>query len=676
LKKSVFIFVLWLMAGLCACQLKTGGQTEEKPVDRILKKTSEPRQMKDTEPARFEDFAKKAAADEFNFPEKSSEPQEGGRVRVRTTADPRLINLILSNDASANQVLGYVYDSLLTRDPETFEWLPWIAHTWEIRDIAFIGGKPVEGFYDEKTGVFYPGQGMVSALEKEIKPMGGNRFEIRGRTYAGKLEKMNYTARILPLTGPSVSKILPQNLKRQSVFIFHLRDGVAWHDGRPLSVEDVLFSFQIITNEHTDAGHLRNYYRDIEEVKKLDSHTLRFTYKKSYFLALSFCGGIPIIPRHRYYPERFKGDAKSLGSFFNSHPDNWKPVGNGPYIFREWKRGQWIKLSKNPNYWARKAGFPYFKSQQPYLDEIQFVVINNSNAALKELMSGNIDADFEITQELWHDQRTLSESFVEKFARARFLTPLYTYVGWNLERPYFKDYRVRQALSHLIPKKKILDEIHRGLGQEVTGPFFINGPVYDHSIDPLPYDPAKARELLRQAGWVDHDGDGIRDKDGIAFRFEYLIHNAKEYHQKIADIIKESLEQAGIIMNIRVIDWSIFSQTVTDRNFDAVRFAWGTGIDGDEFQIWHSSQSGKGGSNFISFADAEVDQILEECRNLFDPLERWKRYRRMHHILHRLQPYSFLFSFDTLAYYHRKFRGVKLYTRGPNLNEWYIEEKK
>jgi len=673
LKNTIKIFfTFFLISFLTGCQLWLG---ESQGQEKISATKTETLFLAKENPPYLEDFIKKTPLDNFNFPEKVSQPQEGGRIRIRATTDPRLINLILSNDASANQVLNYVYDSLLTRDPESFEWLPWIAHSWEIKDIAFINGKPVEGFYDEKTKLFYPGQGMVSALTQDIKVLASNKFEVYGKTYYGKLEKLYHTTKILPTHGTSFAKILDKNLKRQSVFIFHLRDNVKWHDGYPLTIDDILFSFQIITNEHTDAGHLRNYYRDIQEVKKVGTHSIRFTYNKSYFLALSFCGGIPIIPKHRYYPERFKGDAKSLGDFFNSHPDNWKPIGNGPYIFKEWKRGQWIKLEKNPNYWAKKIGFPYFKSNQPYLDEIQFVVINNSNAALKELMSGNIDADFEITQELWYDQRTLTPNFLKQFARSQFLTPLYTYVGWNLNRPFFKDYRVRQALSHLIPKKKILDDIHKGLGQEVTGPFFINGPVYDHNIKPLAYNPSKARELLKEAGWIDHDGDGIRDKDGVPFVFEYLIHNAKEYHQKIADIIKESLEQAGIIMNIRVIDWSIFSQTVTERNFDAVRFAWGTGIDGDEFQIWHSSQSGKGGSNFISFADPEVDQILEECRNLFDPLERWKKYRKMHHILHKLQPYSFLFSFDTLAFYHRKFRGVKLYTRGANLNEWYIQEQ-
>jgi peptide/nickel transport system substrate-binding protein len=411
-------------------------------------------------------------------------------------------------------------------------------------------------------------------------------------------------------------------------------------------------------------------------VLKINSHLVQFRYKKPYFLSLSFCGGLPLIPVHRYQPEQFKGDEKSLAEYFNSHPDNWKPIGNGSYLFKEWKKSQVIILTKNKNYWAAKEKFPYFQKDQPYLDEIHYVIINNSNAALKELMSDNLDTDFDITQSIWEDPRTSSDSFNKKFARARYITPLYTYIGWNNKRPFFKDYRVRQAMTRLIPKEKILKEIHFGLGENVTGPFYSKGPIYDNSLPVQAYNTVLARKLLEEAGWVDHDGDGIRDKDGVKFEFEYLIHNAKEYHQKIADIIKESLEEAGIVMHIRMIDWTIFAQTVAERNFDAVRFAWGTGIDDDPFQIWHSSQIGGGGSNFISYSNPEVDQIIESGRNIFDPIRRWALFRRLHQILYQEQPYTFLFSLDALAIYHRKFRGVKFYSSGYNLNEWYIADGK
>ena len=187
--------------------------------------------------------------------------------------------------------------------------------------------------------------------------------------------------------------------------------------------------------------------------------------------------------------------------------------------------------------------------------------------------------DFDIEPDIWFSDQTNTEEFLSKFAKAHIVVPMYTYIGWNMDTPFFEDKRVRQAMTHLIPLDKIAQEIHKGLVTRVTGPFYINGPIYDHNIKPYEYSLKKAKRLLRKAGWLDHDGDGIIDKDGKPFQFEYLIHNGRDYHQKIADIIKESIEKAGIKMLIRKIDWTIFGETVADRKFDAVRFAWGSNID-------------------------------------------------------------------------------------------------
>ena len=669
--KARLFSIFFLIIFGTSCQLISTPQEKKKlPPPSNLEGENIPKPKTIT---RLEDFAKIIDADKDNTPPKDYLPAEGGSINVRLPIDPRLLSPVISNEGTANTIMGYVYDSLITRDPETFEWLPWLAYAWEVRDVALQNGKEVEGFFDEASGLFYPGRGLFHAADVELKTRSYGLYQIKNLQIAGKRDKVvRYTAAITP---PKYGGFKPATLKKNVVYVFYLRDQIKWHDGFPFSAEDILFSFDIINNPFTDAAHLRNYYRDIRKLEILNSHSVKFTYEKPYFLSLSFCGGMPLLPKHRYNPERFRGDQKSLADYFNQHPDNWKPIGTGPYLFDTWDKGRLIRLTKNKNFWARSAGLPYFKANQPYLDQIQFIIVNNSNAALKELTSGNIDADFEVTQSSWEDPRANSQSFTRSFVRAKFLIPLYTYIGWNLERPFFQDPKVRKALTYLIPKQKILKEIHKDLGQLVTGPFFIEGPTYDHSLPPLYYNPVKARALLKEAGWLDHDGDGIRDKDGVPFQFEYLIHNAREYHQKIADIMKESLEEAGIIMNIRLIDWTVFAKTVMERNFDAVRFAWGTGIDGDPFQIWHSSQIGGGGSNYVGYKNPEIDKILEEARTLFNPLDRWKLYLKMHQILYEEQPYTFLFSFYTLGFYNRKYYGVKFYSGGYNFTEWFIPQE-
>lgn len=619
----------------------------------------------------LKDIIKKVPVDEFNYPDKKTIPKEGGKIVIRTKAEPRMLSPIISNESPVGAVIGLVSDSLIIRDPETFEWLPWIAHTWEVKDKACIKNKCIEGYFD--GNIFYQGPGVIVTLPEYLNKRGDKTFIFnKVINYNFKVKKNFYTVELIPISNP-IRLDKNYNILKSSVYIFYIREGVSWHDFHPFDARDVVFSYNVIMNPFVDAAHLRNYYIDVEKVTLIDNYTVRFDYKKQYFLSLSFCGGIPLIPRHRYKIDSFKGDQKSFAEFFNTHPDNWKPLGTGPYLFESWEKGKFIRLVKNKNYFARRLRLPYFDPKRPYIDVIEYRLITNDNVAIKELTSGNIDADFEVTPEIWFDSRTNTEDFQNKIVRAKYITPLYAYIGWNLKRPFFQDPRVRVALSHLVPKKKILDEIHKGLGEVVTGPFFINSPMYDSTIEAYDYDPVKARQMLKEAGWVDHDGDGIRDKDGINFEFEYLVHNARDYHKKIADIIKESFEEAGIRVNIRVIDWTVFAKTVSEGNFDAVRFAWGTGIDTDPYQVWHSSQI-NGGSNFISFANPEVDRLLEEARREFDQQKRWEMYRRLHRILHELQPYTFLFSFHSLGFYSRKIRGVKFYIGGPSITEWYIDE--
>lgn len=652
------------------------------------------------EPQTLKDFIKTPSTDKFNDRVSEAErntqkPTSGGQIVVRIPVDPKSLNPLTDNGAQSQHVNSFLFDSLITRDPETLEWLPWIAKRWEERDVVYkTDGSAIEGriiSQDNDSVSIIPHAGKTVLGKQDIVD-----FDIAGKTVitqdgltlTGSINELTYTIEIepdnasdaitIPLSDIAEYENHPDKKKivHNGAYYFTIRNSVKWHDGAPFTVDDIIFSYNTVMNEYVDAAPLRNYYQDVKSVEIIDNDTVKFMYGKSYFLSLSFCGGMTILPRHVYNPDQFEGDDERFGSFFNQHEANRHPIGNGCYRFVKWDKGKQIVVEKNQDYWASQSNLPYWDKAQPYLDRIVWTVINNKTAALKELQNGNVDVDFDVEPDIWFSDQTNTDSFCNTFARAYMKVPLYTYIGWNMDTPYFSDPRVRQAMTHLIPRKKIAEEIHGGLVDIVTGPFFIDGPVYDHSIEPLELSLKKAKRLLRRAGWLDHDGDGILDKDGVAFEFEYLIHNAKDYHQKIADIVKESVEKAGIRMLIRKIDWTVFSETVSDRKFDAVRFAWGTGIDGDPFQIWHSSQIENRGSNYVGYRNERVDEILETARETFDPVKRWALYREMHHILHEDQPYTFLFCFKTLFFYNKKFQNVKIYSTRPgyDLREWYIAD--
>jgi peptide/nickel transport system substrate-binding protein len=448
-----------------------------------------------------------------------------------------------------------------------------------------------------------------------------------------------------------------------------VRPGIRWHDGQPFTAEDVKFSYDTMMNVNVEAQHIRNYFQHIEWCRVLeDGATVAFRNDKPYFNQFAFVAGIYLLPRHVFNPAQFGGDEVAFATAFNTHPFRERPVGMGPYRLKEWRKNEFLVTERNPDYWASAlpaGSVPKWAPEQPYMDEIRFILIQEKAAVLKELQKGNIDADLDVEPDTWFMDETNTADFKSRFVRAKRYGFLFTYVGFNMDRALFSDPVARMAVSMLIPRERIAQSIHQGLADPVSGPFYSKGPGYDHSVEPVAYDPDGAKRLLRRNGWLDRDGDGIVEKEingqVVPFAFSYSIHNARDYHQKIADIIKESVEQAGISMTIRKSDWTIFAETIRNKDFDAVRFAWGASLDPDPYQIWHSTQAENKGDNFVGYRNARVDEICVQIRETFDPIRRWDLAREMHRVVAAEQPYAFLFGFNETYFHARGIQGVKLY---------------
>lgn len=436
-------------------------------------------------------------------------------------------------------------------------------------------------------------------------------------------------------------------------YTFHLRDDVIWHDGKPLTADDIVYTFNKIMDPKVDSPHLRVYYQDIKEVKKIDDHTIEFTYSKPYFMALGFVGGIPILPKHIFEKEKD----------FNRHPAGRAPIGNGPYKFAEWKTGKHLLLKRNENYWD--------KENTPEIEEIRFKIIPDDTVSLQALKKGEIDLT-SLRPIQWVRQ-TGSEKFNNKFAKHEYYTPSYRFIGWNLRKPQFQDKRVRKALTHLVNRRAVLDKLEYGLGKITTGPFWVFGYDYNQDISPIPFDPEAAKKLLDEAGWIDEDGDGIREKGGEKLEFTFLIPAGADLYTRLATIMKQDFEKAGIAMDIRTMEWATFVQHLNSRQFDAVALAWSFDFDQDPYQVWHSSQSEQG-SNFVGFQNKEADRLIEEARRTFDQEKRGKLYKRFHEIVHEEQPYTFLYSGPALVARNKRFDNVVVYKGGLDILEWQVSK--
>ncbi|MBI2817533.1 MAG: hypothetical protein HYX72_11395 [Acidobacteria bacterium] len=591
-------------------------------------------QKKSMNPAEFQ-LIGKVKVDEFNdVPMANETPANGGQIVVRLPAEPNSLNVWTSNDAYSSEVNSYVYNALLRRDPETYKWEGSLAERWTEEDMVIKkdGGK----------------------LRGTVADTAGASGPVTIKTASGSL------------TVPCQDV---QEVRRGVIFTFHLRKGVRFHDGKPVTAADVKFSLDTIKNEYVDAPSLRNYYKDLETYEVLDQYTVRMTYSKQYWLAREFAGGFEIVPKHIYDADDLqRKDPQAFGKRFNEHPNNRMPIGTGPYKFERWDTGNQIVLKRNDAYWDI--------SRRGHLDRIAFKFVSDPVAALQAFKNGEVNFLPGITAEQY-EKETSTEDFKRRFVKIEYYTGGFNYIGWNMRRPPFDDAKVRLAMAYgALDREEFRDEVLYGHGVIVTQSEYYFGPAYDHSIQPHPFDPEKARQLLLEAGWYDRDGDGLRDKDGRPFRFELLLPSGNAVARQRAALMKENLRKLGVDMEVRELEWATFLENISDRKFDACNLGWAIGVEDDPYQIWHSSQSENRGSNHVGFGNAESDRIIEQSRITLDDTERRKLFSDLAHIQHETQPYLFLYTTPNFGVYDKRYRGVKLYKIRPgyDLSEWYLPQ--
>ena len=434
---------------------------------------------------------------------------------------------------------------------------------------------------------------------------------------------------------------------------FKLRDDIHFSDGVPITTDDVIFTFETITNPKVDCHSYANYFKDVERYEKINDHEIKFYMKRVYFQSLGYLGGMYIHPKHVYEfddPEEF-----------NNLRTN--PIGSGPYVFDKWEVGNRVVLDRSENYWGKK----------PNIEKRVFKFITNDIAALQSLESGQVDYLRPLPDQF--AEKNEDEEFKKKFSLLSYWSADntgYFWIGWNHRRPFFADRKVRLAMTHLIDRKSIKDYILRSPDAEIpTGPFYIFGPQSNPEIEPWPYDPDRAAELLNEAGWVDTDGDGVRDKDGVKFSFKYMIVAGTQLHQKIVKLVKDSAARVGIEVIPDPYEWSIFIQKVQNREFDAVNMAWGGGVESDPYQVWHSSQIEKG-SNYVAFDVPKADMLIEKARMTLDKDKRNALYHRFHSIIHNQQPYTFIYTRPEQRFLDKRFENVIIHKLGIDEHEWYV----
>jgi peptide/nickel transport system substrate-binding protein len=439
---------------------------------------------------------------------------------------------------------------------------------------------------------------------------------------------------------------------------FKLRKNVRWHDGHPFTADDVVFTHRLMVNPKTPSPY-KDSFEQVESVTAVDPYTVHIRYKEPFAKAV-MTWSQTMLPRHLLERYMLEGKLREAPQNFTA------PVGTGPYRFSEIRSGEKIVVVANPDYYAGP----------PYIARIVYRIIPSQATIFLELKARGIDAS-NLTA-LQYKRQTDYAAFRKAYNKYRYAANVYTYLGLNHKDPRFADKRVRQAFAYAINKRDLIEGVRLGLAREATGPFKPGTWVYNPNVRTYPYDPARARALLAEAGWKTTNADGLLVKDDQPFTFELLISQGSDEGRKIAEVIQAQLREIGVGVELRVLEWAAFlKEHIKKRRFTAAAMAWGIGLDSDQYAIWHSSQTGPDEFNFISYANAEVDQLLERGRKTCLQSERKRAYDRMQEILAEEQPLIFLFFRDTLPVVASRVRGI---APGPigieyNMYEWYVPKQ-
>ncbi len=441
----------------------------------------------------------------------------------------------------------------------------------------------------------------------------------------------------------------------QRTLTFHLKPGMKWADGKPLTSDDVLFTWKLVTDGNTRTPYGADY-KLVKQAEAPDPLTFRVTYAQPYAPALDSWAGLHILPKHLLE-----------GQDINTTPFARKPVGSHYYQLDEWKNGERIALKRNPN--ATQG--------QARIDRLVSRFIPDPASQFMELMADNIDT-MGLSPIQYARIFPARPELNRNIARYKELGNAYTYLGFNLKHKPWDDKRVRLAINYAIDKQEIIDGVLLGMGEPIASPYKPGTRWSNPDLKPYPYDPAKALALLKEAGFADHDGDGILDRDGKPLAFEILTNQNKQ-RELSATLIQRRLKEIGIDANIRVLEWASFiGRFIKTGDFDVVVLGWGLGQEPDQFNIWHSSQQAPGQFNFIGYQNPKVDQLLEQGRLELNPDKRMKLYHAFARELYEDSPIVYLYAGYGLPAIHKRVKGIDTTSPpagiGHNAYEWYIPE--
>ena len=395
-----------------------------------------------------------------------------------------------------------------------------------------------------------------------------------------------------------------------TVYTFYMKPDQFWHDGTRVTADDVIFTINVLKDPAVfSLPDLTSLWRAVE-VEKIDDLTVRFTLSQPFTPFLDYTA-IGLLPEHiwRDVP------AEELAT----KPLNATPIGNGP-----------LRVVTTAADHIRLEPSPYYRGDRPYLSALELRFYPDHASLFTAFINGEIDGishvlpqDLAVATE--RDDLTLFST-----VQSEYLTILFNLK--NPDVPFFQEKEVRQALYYGVNREALVNEVANGQGVVAHSLLMPENWAYNPNTVRYPYDPAQAIQLLESAGWVDTDGDGIREKEGQSLRF-LLYSNDDPLRQALIERIAADWRTIGVDATPTPVTFAgLVADFLNPRRFDVALIGWELSGDPDPYPLWHSTQAEGGGQNYSGWANDEADAMMEQARALTDEAERRARYYRFQEI--------------------------------------------
>ena len=456
--------------------------------------------------------------------------------------------------------------------------------------------------------------------------------------------------------------------KDQKAYTITIRDDVHWHNNTPLTIDDVLFTFNNIKNGQYQSP-LRYNFNGVE-AEKLDEQTIQFILKEPYAPFMEFLT-FGIMPKILW--QDIIAQNMALAEF------NLKPIGSGPYQFKSLtkdKNGN-IKaytLEVNKNYYI----------QPPYIEEIIFKFFVSPEEMIAALNNNKIDAVSYLPPEYFNDIIAPNSFNFHKLS-----LPQVNGLFFNLNNNdlVVDNLLVRQALAYAINKSELIEAVLEHQGQAIDGPILPSSFAYNDQLNKYEFNSDQAKELLAQAGW-----EIEIDKDDSQNNNQWLTKNQKvleipltvlnnPLNLALAEKIQSYWQAIGVKTTIRAVDGrELQTNVIKNRDFVALIYTLFGSIDPDPYLFWHSSQ--KSALNFIGYSNKKVDKLLEEARINNNINDRKTKYKEFQELLTADIPTIFLYNPNYVYIQNKRIKGYNIQAinqpsdRLNNIISWYTKENR